>query len=82
MLRQFYSPEDIDAFAAYCRDTDRCYLLPLAEFSNRIGIQLRLAPTKNNQAAKINWAKDYEFAAKMGVRGAVAQLGERLAGSQ
>jgi PD-(D/E)XK endonuclease len=82
LLRQFYSADEIDAYAAYCRELDKCYFLPITEFSHRIGVQLRLAPTRNNQAARINWAKDYEFAATLGRPGAVAQLGERLAGSQ
>jgi PD-(D/E)XK endonuclease len=81
LVRRSYSSEEIDAFAAFCPVTVRCYFLPLETFENRIAIQLRLRPTRNNQAARINWAKDYEFAAKLGHLGAVAQLGERRAGS-
>jgi hypothetical protein len=77
LLRTLYSADQIDAFAAYCADTDRCYFLPLTEFAGRSAIQLRLAPTRNNQAAGVNWAKDFEFAAKLGGQGAIAQLGER-----
>jgi hypothetical protein len=80
-LRQFYSADDIDAYAAYCPDLDTCYFLPMSEFANRIAIQLRLQPTRNNQNLRINWAKDYEFAATLGLPGAIAQLGERVAGS-
>jgi hypothetical protein len=82
LLTQLYSPDEIGAFAAYCADVDECYLLPIEAFAGRRNIQLRLGPTKNNQAQGINWAKDYEFAATLGRRGAIAQLGERLAGSQ
>jgi hypothetical protein len=39
-------------------------------------VHLRLAEAKNNQRAALNWAADYEF------RGAIAQLEERLTGSQ
>jgi hypothetical protein len=81
LLRTFYTPEEIDAFAGYCADLDRCYFLPLERFVNRSAIQLRLAPTKNNQRAGVNWAKDFEFAATLGALGAVAQLEERRAGS-
>jgi hypothetical protein len=81
LLRQFYSPEEIDAYAAYCPDLDACYFLPIGEFTHRVAIQLRLGPTRNNQAHGINWAKDYEFAATIGAPGAIAQLGERVAGS-
>jgi hypothetical protein len=82
LLRRLYSADDIDAFAAYCAKLDQCYFLPLESFAGRTSIQLRLAPTKNNQQAGVNWAKDFEFAATLRPRGAIAQLGERLAGSQ
>jgi hypothetical protein len=82
LLRQYYSADDIDAYAAYCADVDECYFLPIERFAHRIAIQLRLGPTRNNQARGINWARDYEFAATLAGNGAVAQLGERLAGSQ
>jgi hypothetical protein len=82
LLRQFYSADDIDAYAAYCPYVGKCYFLPISEFANRIAIQLRLGPTKNNQTRRINWAKDYEFAATLGAPGAIAQLGERLLGMQ
>jgi hypothetical protein len=81
-LRRLNSPNDIDAFAAYCADLDRCYFLPLEMFAGRSVIQLRLNAAKNNQRAGVNWAKDFEFDATLGPRGAIAQLGERLAGSQ
>src|SRR5262245_21237701 len=80
LLRQFYSPDEIDAYAAYCADLGRCYLLPISEFSDRIAIQLRLEAPKNNQNRRINWARDYEFAARLAPEGAVAQLGERQSG--
>jgi hypothetical protein len=48
LLRQFCSPDEIDAYAAYCADIGKCYLLPIGEFAHRIAIQLRLKPPKNN----------------------------------
>jgi hypothetical protein len=81
LLRTFYSPQEIDAFAAYCSELDRCYFLSLDAFAHRSAVQLRLAPAKNNQRARVNWAKDFEFAATLGPHGAIAQLGERRAGS-
>jgi hypothetical protein len=65
---------EIDAFAAYSPDLDCCYLLPVAEFAGRSTIYLRVRPTRNNQAIGVKWAADYRF-------GAIAQLGERRAGS-
>ncbi len=41
----------------------------------------RPVPTRNNQLEKINWAKDYEFAATLRPHGAIAQLGERRRGT-
>jgi hypothetical protein len=80
LLRRLYSADEIDAFAVYCAELDRCYFLPLDTFGERSAIQLRLAPARNNQAAGVNWAKDFEFAAKLGRQGAIAQLGERCHG--
>ena len=81
LLRRRYSVDEIDAFAAYCADLDCCYFLPLELFGERSAIQLRLAPARNNQKAGLNWAKDFEFAARLGHLGAIAQLGERRRGT-
>jgi hypothetical protein len=82
LIRRAYTAGEVDAFAAYCPDAERCYFLPFAEFQPRSEILLRLAPCKNNQTVGIHWARDYEFAATLGARGAIAQLGERLHGMQ
>ena len=81
MITKRYSSEDVDGFAAYCLGTETCYFLPLP-FARYREVRFRLGPTMNNQAIGIRWARDYEFAATIGRPGAVAQLGERLAGSQ
>jgi hypothetical protein len=54
LVRRKYQPGEVDAFAAYCPDTNRCYFLPYASFAGRTQVQLRLAPSKNNQAEGIN----------------------------
>ncbi len=82
VVRRFYGAEEVDAFAAYCPELRRCYFLPMAEFAGRTHIQLRLQPARKNQTARVNWAEDYEFKARLGRPGAVAQLGERSAGSR
>ena len=75
-----YSAAEIDAFAAYCPDTGRCYFL---EFEPQSSVSLRLGPTRNNQARGIRWAHEYELAARLRpLVGAIAQLGERLHGMQ
>ena len=81
MLNRTYTSDEIDAFAAYSMELDRCYFLPFDRFPGRRNIQLRLAATRNNQLIGINWAEEYEFDATLAQFGAVAQLGERRAGS-
>ncbi len=81
-VRRTYTTDEVDAIVAYCPELQRCYFLPLDEFAGLTHIQLRVAPTRNNQQRGIHWAEDFEFAAKLHHLGAVAQLGERLAGSQ
>jgi hypothetical protein len=80
--RRAYSSDDVDLIAGYCAELDRSYLLEPWRFSGQTMVLLRLAPTKNNQRQRINWAKDFDFAARLRALGAVAQMGERLTGSQ
>ena len=75
-MRRLYSAEEIDAIAVYCEETRRCYLLPIERVVGVGRLTLRLTPARNNQRAALNFAADYEFP------GAVAQLEERLTGSQ
>jgi PD-(D/E)XK endonuclease len=81
LLRRAYTADEVDAFAAYRLDIDRCYFFPFVVFDGRGTIQLRLAPSRNNQKAGINLAEQYEFGATLAEFGAIAQLGERVAGS-
>ena len=78
--KRMYTSEEVDAVAAYSSELDRCFLMPMSRFESRTYVQLRLAPSKNNQRARINWADDYEFEATLKRLGAVAQLGERSDG--
>jgi hypothetical protein len=70
-----YAADEIEGIAAYCQELKRCYYLPIEVAAGRRGFHLRLAPAANHQKLAINWARQYEF-------GAIAQLGERLAGSE
>ena len=54
---------------------ERCFYVPISAVAGRRVMQLRLAPAANNQQTAINFADDFDF-------GAIAQLGERLTGSQ
>ena len=73
MRKRLYTADEIDAFAAYAAEIDRCYFLPIEQFPRRAQICLRLGPTRNNQRQLINWADDFEFAATLA-------LGERMPG--
>ena len=81
LIRKPYEDHEVDAFALYCADSDSCYFLDREAVAGRTQILLRLRGTRNNQAAGVNWAEDFEFAARLKpVLGAVAQLGERCHG--
>jgi hypothetical protein len=80
LRRRVYTADEVDAFAAYCPNVDRCFI-PFGAIPARSQILLRLGPTRNNQRQLVNWAKDFEFAATLGRHpGAIAQLGERRHG--
>ena len=81
-LERTYKSSEIDAIGAYCGDLDRCFLIPAERLDGHYAVQLRLEPARNNQAAGIEWAEDFDFAATIRRLGAVAQLGERLHGMQ
>lgn len=65
LLRRVYVDGEIDAFAAYCEEIDRCYFLPFELFLGRTQVSLRLGPCKNNQNLGVNWASNFEFAATL-----------------
>jgi prevent-host-death family protein len=75
-VKATYDAKQIDFVAVHCSDLQRSYLLPASLFVDRGVVTLRLKRAGNNQRAAINWAADYEF------QGAIAQLEERLTGSQ
>jgi prevent-host-death family protein len=75
-IKTTYSASEVDVIAVYCGELDSHFLLPVDQFVGQSVVTLRLRETKNNQRAALNWAADYEF------RGAIAQLEERLTGSQ
>jgi hypothetical protein len=83
MIVRKYTSDEVDAFGVYCAEVGCCYLLPVERFITKQHVHLRLGPSRNNQRAKIHLAEDFEFGARLfGAPGPIAQLGERLAGSQ
>jgi hypothetical protein len=82
LVRRVYRENEIDAFAAYCAELDRCYFLPLRIMPPGGTVQLRLNKPRNNQQLGVREAEKYEFLARLRPQhGAIAQLGERRAGS-
>jgi prevent-host-death family protein len=67
-VRTVYTEREIDLFAVYCGEIDRCFLLPIDVVSRTNYTHLRLKPPRNGQRACINLADDFDF------EGAVAQL--------
>ena len=60
-VRTSYSASEIDAVAVYSPHLGRCFLIPIEHVAGRRAVHLRLDPTRNNQAQRINWARDYEL---------------------
>ncbi len=81
LLRGYYRDTDIDVFGFYCPDIDRAFIVPVGAVPTSGQMQLRLSPARNNQKLGIRWAADFDFAATLRRLGAIAQLGERVAGS-
>jgi hypothetical protein len=79
MRKRRYTAEEIDAFAAYCAELDRCFFLPILSAA----CTDPASPYRDAQhhGELINWAEDFDFAATLGRHpGAIAQLGERCLG--
>ena len=75
-IRTNYELGEIDAVAVYCEELDSVFLLPIELVAGRSFIHLRVKPAKNGQRASINSEADFRLS------GAIAQLGERSAGSR
>jgi prevent-host-death family protein len=70
-----YSVDEVDAIAVYCGDLDQSFLVPIDVVAGKRQLHLRVEAPRNAQRACINLAADYQL-------GAIAQLGERSAGSR
>jgi antitoxin (DNA-binding transcriptional repressor) of toxin-antitoxin stability system len=74
-VRSTYSDDEVDAIGVYCSQLEEVFLVPIEVVEGRSAIRLRIDPPRNSQQACINLAKEYRL-------GAIAQLGERPAGSR
>ncbi len=56
-----YTPATVDWIAAFDWRTGHAYYIPARELGEegRSAVSLRLVPTRNNQSARIRWARDY-----------------------
>jgi len=53
-----YNKNELDYFAVYCPDNDKCYYIGINDFDK--SFTLRFEDTRNNNITKIRFAKDYE----------------------
>jgi len=60
--RRTYEGE-VDFFAVYCPDNQRCYLVPADSLPKEMA-SLRLTPPRNGQLSGIRWARDFELTAE------------------
>jgi hypothetical protein len=74
-IRTRYAATEVDGIAAYCPELDECFYMPIEDVEGKATVHLRLAPARNGQRAGVTMAARYRL-------GAVAQLGERSAGSR
>jgi hypothetical protein len=65
LVHREYTSAEIDAIAAYSGELDKCYFVPFERLEGRSELQLRLAPSRNNQRVGVNWAEDFELAARL-----------------
>ena len=70
-----YTTHEIDGVAAYCPDLEQCFYVPVEQIAGKLVTHLRLAPARNGQLAGVTMAGAHRL-------GAIAQLGERFAGSE
>lgn len=75
-IRSSYGADEIDAVAAYCDELRECFLVGIEHVAGQDWLSLRVEAPRNGQRAAVHFAADYTLS------GAIAQLGERLTGSQ
>lgn len=55
--RRDYEASEVDYFAGYCSELDRCFLFPF-EDAGKASFWIRVDESENNDP-RINWAEDY-----------------------
>ncbi len=79
-----YTAAEVDAIVAYCSGIDRCFVLPPQLFAGRPATAPAVGPESQQPTGTRQLGRRLRVRASTlhFARGAVAQLGERLAGSQ
>lgn len=54
---------EADVFLVYCPQTERVYVVPVETAPPGGNMCLRVEPTVNHQARRVNWARDFELPA-------------------
>jgi hypothetical protein len=54
----------IEAFAVYCPQTHKSYLVPIEAVPGPTMARLRIDPTRNGQFYGVRWARDFELTAE------------------
>jgi hypothetical protein len=65
LLHRAYTADEVDAIAAYSPELGRGFYVPIEALGGRSNLQLRLAPSRNNQRIGINWADDFGLEARL-----------------
>src|SRR5262249_27273026 len=63
VVRRDYQGQ-VDFFAIFCLDTQRAYLVPIADLPLRREGRLRVVPPRNNQRTRIRFASEFEIRPK------------------
>ncbi len=50
---------EVDVVCLYCPEVDKCFYVDPKDFNE--SVFLRVAPSKNNQTAGVNFAEDFKF---------------------
>ena len=56
---RYYNFNEVDVFAIYCPNTDKCYFLKSEDVKGKKCIDLRILPAKNHQKENIIMAENY-----------------------
>jgi hypothetical protein len=65
LLHRAYTADEVDAIAAYSPELRRGFYVPIDLLGGRSHLQLRIAPSRNNQRFGVDWADDFALDARL-----------------